>query len=134
MFSDRLRHLREDAGLKQIDIAKKLNLSGPAYGHYERGTRDPNLDTLISISKFYNVTTDYLLGISDITLSNNSSNIESEDVTSTYSETEIELIHYYRNLNHTDQQWIIGQAIDLDKKAKNRESEKTEIDLEQQQA
>lgn len=58
----RLRHLREDADLTQLQISKALNISQRAYSHYENGTRDIPTATLIAIADFYNVSIDYILG------------------------------------------------------------------------
>ena len=58
--------LREENGLKQGYIARKLKISREVYSRYETGKRNiPNL-ILADLAKHYKVTTDYLLGISDI--------------------------------------------------------------------
>ena len=61
----RIRDLREDKDLKQVDVAKYLNCSQVCYSHYELGKRDIPTEVLIKLSKLYNTTTDYILGISD---------------------------------------------------------------------
>jgi transcriptional regulator with XRE-family HTH domain len=58
----RIRHLREDSDLTQVQISKTLNISQRAYSHYENGTRDIPTDILISLADYYNVSTDYILG------------------------------------------------------------------------
>jgi transcriptional regulator with XRE-family HTH domain len=58
----RIRHLREDADLTQVQISKILNISQRAYSHYENGTRDIPTAILIAIADFYNVSIDYILG------------------------------------------------------------------------
>ena len=63
---NRLKFLREEKGLFQKDIAKLLNVSVPAVNQYESGKRDMSTDTLIILSEYFNVTTDYLLGKSDV--------------------------------------------------------------------
>ncbi len=65
MFGKRLRLLREERGLKQQEIADLLEISTSTIGMYERGHRDPNTDSVRTLAKFFNVTTDYLLGYSD---------------------------------------------------------------------
>lgn len=64
MYS-RLRDLREDADLTQKEIAKMLNCSQQVYSNYELGQRDIPTAVLIALAKFYNVSADYILGISD---------------------------------------------------------------------
>ncbi len=65
-FSDRLREQREELGIKQKDMAKKLNLPANTYNGYETGKRTPPLDVIVEISEILGVTTDYLLGKTDI--------------------------------------------------------------------
>ncbi len=61
----RIRDLREDHDLTQKQVAKKLNCSQQVYSNYELGQRDIPTDLLIKLSKMYNVSTDYILGITD---------------------------------------------------------------------
>lgn len=62
----RIRDLREDHDLTQKQLAKALNCSQQVYSNYELGQRDIPTDILIKLSAFYKVSTDYILGISDI--------------------------------------------------------------------
>ncbi len=61
----RLRDLREDRDLTQSEVAKYLKCSQECYSFYENGKRDIPTDVLINIAKFYNTTTDYILGLTD---------------------------------------------------------------------
>lgn len=65
-FHERLRELREDAQLKQEDLARKLNISTSAYGYYEQGRNEPSLDALQTLSILFDTSTDYLIGLSDL--------------------------------------------------------------------
>ena len=65
MIYKRIRDLREDKDLTQKEIAKVLNCSQQVYSNYELGQRDIPTDILIKLSVFYNVSVDYILGISD---------------------------------------------------------------------
>lgn len=65
-FSDRLRSLRVASELSQSDFAKLIKLSKSSVNMYERGEREPGLDTLERIADYFNVDMDYLLGKSDI--------------------------------------------------------------------
>ena len=60
-----IRNLREDRDLTQKQLAKELNCSQQVYSNYELGQRDIPTDILIKISKFYNISVDYILGISN---------------------------------------------------------------------
>ena len=66
MVYKRMRDLREDRDLTQKDIAKVLNCSQQVYSNYELGQRDIPTDILIKLSRFYNVSVDYILGLSDL--------------------------------------------------------------------
>lgn len=61
----RIRDLREDADLKQKDVAAILNYSQQVYSNYELGQRDVPTDILIALAKYYETTTDYILELSD---------------------------------------------------------------------
>ena len=61
----RLRDLREDNNYTQKEIADVLFTTQPQYYRYESGLRDLPCELLILLSDFYNVSTDYILGISD---------------------------------------------------------------------
>lgn len=63
---NRLKLLREEKKLTQGDIAKLLNITIAAYSYYENEKRDMTPDTIIKLSEYFNVSTDYLLGKSDI--------------------------------------------------------------------
>ncbi len=62
----RIKDLRIDKDLKQIDIAKQLNIGRMTYCHYELGDRDIPTQILCDLADYYNVSTDYLLGRTDI--------------------------------------------------------------------
>ncbi|MCD7722711.1 MAG: helix-turn-helix domain-containing protein [Clostridiales bacterium] len=64
-YYKRIRDLREDHDKTQSDIAKLLGMKQPQYCRYENGTRDIPLDALITLARYYNVSTDYILGLSD---------------------------------------------------------------------
>lgn len=62
MFHDTLKNLRESKGYNKRQIAELLGMPYTTYNNYETGTREPNSNVLIKLSKFFNVTIDYLLG------------------------------------------------------------------------
>ena len=65
MMYKRIRDLREDRDFTQKEMAKALNCSQQVYSNYELGQRDIPTDILIKLSRFYGVSVDYILGISD---------------------------------------------------------------------
>lgn len=64
-FSERLKNLRKQAHLTQVDVAEKLGISQPAYASWERGTKKPTQDNLVKIAQVLNVSVDYLVGNSE---------------------------------------------------------------------
>ena len=61
----RLKDLREDADLKQSDIAELLQTTQQQYSKYERGIQEIPARHLITLAKFYNTSVDYLLGVTN---------------------------------------------------------------------
>ena len=61
----RIKDLREDADLKQSQIAELLVTSQQVYSTYEIGKRQIPVHHLITLAKFYKTSTDYLLGLTD---------------------------------------------------------------------
>lgn len=65
-FSERLRQLRTARDLSQLEFSKQIRLSKSSINMYERGEREPGLETLERIADYFNVDMDYLLGKSDV--------------------------------------------------------------------
>ena len=61
----RVRELREDSDLLQKDLAEYLCCSQVCYSRYELGLRDIPTEVLIKLAKYYDVSIDYILGITD---------------------------------------------------------------------
>ena len=61
-FSERLKELREEKNLTQKELADKVLVSQAAIARWEEGKRSPNLDALILIANFFDVSLDYLVG------------------------------------------------------------------------
>jgi len=64
-YKKRLRDLREDHDKTQTEIAEILHTSQTMYARYERGANELPLRHLITLCKYYNVSADYILGLSD---------------------------------------------------------------------
>lgn len=65
-IGQRLVNLRTKRGLTQEQLAKMLNMSRSTYAQYEVNRRTPDAETLTMLANFFNVTTDYLFGRTDI--------------------------------------------------------------------
>ena len=61
----RIRDLREDNDLTQKELAEYLHIKQNTYSQYENGQRQLPLDTLIALAKYYNTSTDYILGLTE---------------------------------------------------------------------
>ncbi len=64
---ERIRNLREDKDLTQKQIGEILHMSQTGYNQYETGKNDIPTKVLIELSKFYNTSTDYILGLTNET-------------------------------------------------------------------
>lgn len=64
-FAKRLKELRLEKELSQTDLAKSTGLSHTAIVYWETEQRIPNANAIITLAKFFKVTTDYLLGLED---------------------------------------------------------------------
>ena len=62
----RIRDLREDADLTQKTVADYLHIRQSTYSQYETRQRQLPIDTLIKLAELYDVSTDYILGLTDI--------------------------------------------------------------------
>ncbi len=67
-FPQRLKDLREDKDLRQVDVARILNTEQTYYSKYERGIREMPIHHLITLCRFYNISADYVLGFTDTPL------------------------------------------------------------------
>ena len=61
----RIKDLREDNDLFQKEIANYLHITQQQYSLYEKGIRDLPIELLIKLSKYYKVSTDYILGLTN---------------------------------------------------------------------
>ena len=61
----RMRNLREDKDLTQREVGKVINKSQQGYNHIEEGRAELKIDDMIKLCKFYGVSADYFVGMSD---------------------------------------------------------------------
>ncbi len=65
ILAKRLRACRDKTGLPQIKVATYCDITEKAYQNYELGVREPRLSILARIAQFYEVSIDYLAGLTD---------------------------------------------------------------------
>ena len=65
LFNIKIRELRLEKGLRQSDIAKYLKVTPATVTRWENNTQEPDYNTLALLAQFFEVSTDYLLGLED---------------------------------------------------------------------
>ncbi len=65
IWNDRIRALREDADMNQTEMGKILSVSQNAISKYEKAERNVPIEIIIKYASYFNVTSDWLLGIDD---------------------------------------------------------------------
>ena len=99
-FYQRLKDLKEDADLTQKQVAELIGVSMNHYGKYERGETDIPLEKAIILAKFYDVSLDYLAG-----LSNQKKSMSIKD--------QVALVTMYRSLDAHNQNRISENIVQL---------------------
>lgn len=64
-FAERLKELREERGYSQNQLAKQTKISQRAIGTWESKERTPNIEAIITLAIFFDVSADYLIGLSE---------------------------------------------------------------------
>ena len=63
VFGEKLKELRIEKGIGQIELAKAINVSKGIISLWENGLREPKLSNLIALARFFEVSLDYLVGL-----------------------------------------------------------------------
>lgn len=107
-FKNRLYDLRKQRGLTQLELSNLIGVGKQTISQYERGVRRPDFDTLTLLCDCFNVSADYLLGVSDVTMrfvdSNGLARLDSPSLTS----DESNLLSNYRSLNQDGRQEVLN--------------------------
>lgn len=104
---ERIRELREDADLKQKEVADALHITNRMMSNYERDICNPSLEHLVALSRFFHVSTDYLLSLTD-----------DKTVYRPYAKASQEdkrVLQLYHKLSPENQECIRGMMIALDR-------------------
>ncbi len=101
-FHLRLRELRNSRKMSQQELANSLGISKSSVNMYERGEREPSLDTLEIIADFFNVDMDYLMGktseIKTFQVFNNE-NVEKSNISYIYPKNEVYSIPLFESVS-----------------------------------
>lgn len=63
-FGEKIRNLREDADLNQTELGKAINMTQRKISYIECGKYEPSMEDIVTLCRFFNVSSDYLLGLS----------------------------------------------------------------------
>lgn len=107
MLNERLKELRKQKKVTQQDVANYLGITRPAYTAYEKGSRNPDYDLLNKLARYFNVTTDYLLG-TDTTKTKDST----EPELTTYQQEVLDFFNSREDLFFHDHPGDIRQALE----------------------
>ncbi|MEH2944912.1 helix-turn-helix transcriptional regulator [Lachnospiraceae bacterium KK002] len=99
-FYIRLENLIEERNLTQKQLSLDLHIASSTVNGYVNNNREPDFATLVRFAQYFNVSTDYLLGLSS----------EKKPSPSSLSPAEGALIHLYRSLPQERQELIVEQA------------------------
>ena len=112
---ERLKLLRKELKKTQSDLANILGITVSAYGNYELGQREPNNANLVKLARYFNVSTDYLLGLSDERNTQQPIQQQSSSLTA----RESELLSVFNSLSPSGQGRVLGYAKGLAEKAQS---------------
>lgn len=93
-FSDRLKDLRGKMNLTQADLAKKLSLTRASVNAWEMGLSAPSTPFIVELSRLFNVSTDYLLGLDDTAV------IRTDDLSDEEIAVIMNTVQCFRNLHN----------------------------------
>ena len=99
MFNERLKELRKEKMLSQKELAKAINVTQQAINYWERGINEPKATYIIQLAKFFDISTDELLGLSE----EKSYVQQKKSPDKTISEDEQELLDLYRRAGQNKQ-------------------------------
>ena len=122
-MESRIKQLRENRGLIQEILASELGISQQMLSKYERDVLCIKVDVLKRIAEYFNVTTDYLLGVSEV-----KRDLQGQMKVNKTLDTYYDLIEIYKGLDEYDQEmvWSIMQTVKKTCEKRKRDKENTE--------
>ena len=119
----RIKQLRENRGLIQEILAAELGITQQMLSKYERDILCIKVDVLMKIAEYFNVTTDYLLGISEV-----KRDLQGQMKMNKTLDTYYDLIEIYKDLDEYDQKmvWSIMQTVKKTCEKRKKDKENTE--------
>lgn len=122
-MESRIKQLRENRGLIQEILAAELGNTQQMLSKYERDILCIKVDVLMKIAEYFNVTTDYLLGISEV-----KRDLQGQMKMNKTLDTYYDLIEIYKDLDEYDQKmvWSIMQTVKKTCEKRKKDKENTE--------
>ena len=122
-MESRIKQLRENRGLIQEILASELGITQQMLSKYERDVLCIKVDVLKRIAEYFNVTTDYLLGVSEV-----KRDLQGQMKVNKTLDTYYDLIDIYKGLDEYDQEmvWSIMQTVKKTCEKRKRDKENTE--------
>ena len=122
-MESRIKQLRENRGLIQEILASELGITQQMLSKYERDVLCIKVDVLKRIAEYFNVTTDYLLGVSEV-----KRDLQGQMKVNKTLDTYYDLIEIYKGLDEYDQEmvWSIMQSVKKAGEKRKRDRENTE--------
>lgn len=122
-MESRIKQLRENRGLIQEILASELGIAQQMLSKYERDVLCIKVDVLKRIAEYFNVTTDYLLGVSEV-----KRDLQGQMKVNKTLDTYYDLIEIYKGLDEYDQEmvWSIMQTVKKTCEKRKRDKENTE--------
>lgn len=122
-MESRIKQLRENRGLIQEILASELGITQQMLSKYERDVLCIKVDVLKKIAEYFNVTTDYLLGISEV-----KRDLQGQMKMNKTLDTYYDLIEIYKGLDEYDQEivWSIMQTVKKTCEKRKRDEKNTE--------
>ncbi len=119
-MKEKLRNLRVESGLTQKELSIKIGSTDKNIWNYEKGLASPPYEILIAYAKYFDVSTDYLLGLEDDFGTRTPAPIKIASLSSdNYSDEERRIIEEYRKLPESSKQLFRRMAGITDKVIKN---------------
>lgn len=122
-MESRIKQLRENRGLIQEILAAELGITQQMLSKYEIDILCIKVDVLMKIAEYFNVTTDYLLGISEV-----KRDLQGQMKMNKTLDTYYDLIEIYKDLDEYDQKmvWSIMQTVKKTCEKRKKDKENTE--------
>ena len=122
-MESRIKQLRENRGLIQEILVSELGITQQMLSKYERDVLCIKVDVLKRIAEYFNVTTDYLLGVSEV-----KRDLQGQMKVNKTLDTYYDLIEIYKGLDEYDQEmvWSIMQTVKKAGEKRKRDRENTE--------